>query len=135
MTENVRKVFDILGVEPNERFKFNISYDISNRFFFFDNHLTGYTYFDENEVVKCDWLLQYCLTNTDKIIKIRNKKHVGDLICEEMSSCVNCPLDGVKCGGCDWITLYEKLESFKKIYNDKEIYDICKKRLDEEVEE
>ena len=54
MTDNVRKVFDILGVEPNEKFKVRIldletDYDPNNYI-----PLNGVYYIDENLFVHID---------------------------------------------------------------------------------
>ena len=135
MIENVRKVFDMLGVEPYE--KFQLDYD--NRFFYFGDCLNGYVCFDENDEVgkaECNWLLRHCLKFPSTIIKTQKaKKHVGDLICTGVN-CDDCPL---KCIVCKFayinVSLYEKLEDHYRSFDDKEIYDILKKRLDEEVED
>lgn len=62
------------------------------------------------------------------------KKHVGDKKCEEFHKCENCPFKYLSCGN-KGNTLYEILGLWLNRSNDKEIYDILKKRLDNEVEE
>lgn len=126
MTENVRKVFDMLGVEPYERFRID---GIKEKIFINEDLII-----EDEEGFFRDKLLRPILTSQYKIIKLPKKKHVGDLICSGVN-CDDCPL---KCIDCRFeyinVSLYEKLESFRKIYNDKEIYDFLKKRLDKEVE-
>lgn len=63
-------------------------------------------------------------------------KKLGELKCEEID-CLECPLRAIKCGNIVTSgekTLYQILGNFSK-YQDQEIYDLLKKRLDEEVEE
>ena len=134
MTENVRKVFDILGVEPNERFKLDVKTDERYCLFFIDENLNAFSAI--NDIAGgCDWVLKYCLMNTDKIIKLPKKKHVGDLICKDLK-CENCPLYSINCDAGDaYSNLYRNLEYHYEQFKDKEIYDILKKRLDKEIDE
>lgn len=138
MTENVRKVFDILGVEPNESFKLDSPIVEDNRFFFLDDFLNGYTYIDKNDkvnIAECNWLLRHCLKFPSRIIKTqKRKKHVGNLICKDLK-CENCPLYSINCDiGDSYSNLYEILEFHYKQFKDKEIYDLFKKQLDKELE-
>ena len=64
---------------------------------------------------------------------VKPKKKVGDTICREIC-CYNCPLKMLDCPDNNNRTLFEKLEMVHEEYNDKEIYDILKARLDKEVE-
>ena len=60
-------------------------------------------------------------------------KYIGDLICKDLK-CENCPLYSINCDAGDaYSNLYKILEFCYAHINDKEIYDILKKRLDEEV--
>lgn len=68
MTENVRKIFDILGVEPNERFKIKGNGIFENEFYF-DEKLWGYLV----NSGKVD-ILSQILNGTYKIIKLPKKK-------------------------------------------------------------
>jgi hypothetical protein len=64
-------------------------------------------------------------------------KRVGDLKCEELT-CATCPLRAINCGNIATSvkkTLYEILGNFFPEYQDQEIYDLLKARLDKEVEE
>ena len=93
MTENVRKVFDILGVEPNEEFKINDGlYDFCNTFFISED----LTIFDNDNERRI--LLQKLLNGSYKIIKLPKepkKKKLRDWTMEEYKkwlekNCGNC---------------------------------------------
>ena len=89
MNDNVRKIFDLLGVEPNEKFK-----------------ITGYTYetfyitsglsIIDNDGKKVEFLLQSLLNGMLKIIKLPKKKKLRDLTPEEWNKWL-----GKKCGNCN----------------------------------
>lgn len=61
----------------------------------------------------------------------KTKEKVGNLLCDEVG-CADCPLERC-CWDIPVETLYENLERWNDKYNDKEIYDILKARLDKEV--
>lgn len=133
MTENVRKVFNMLGVEPNERFK---SYDregiIVDGVAYLDEELIGYQIVTGEETYVED-LLSNILNGLFTIIKLPKKKHVGDLQCED-ADCKDCPLYAIHCFPAN-DNLYNILEKWLEVYEDKELYEILKARLDKEVEE
>ena len=99
-------------------------------------------FIDENLIIEDEEgffrnkLLRPILTGQYKIIKISDIQHIGDLTCR-MIDCKHCPLESINCvfGDSDRTTLYEKLEHHYLRFQNKEIYDLLKKRLDEEVEE
>lgn len=131
MTENVRKIFDMLGVEPNEEFKVD-GYDYR---YYIDSNLDICAIVPSRDIMinLCGIFIQI-LKNPKLIIKIPKKKHVGDLKCEEFHKCENCPFKYLSCGN-KGNTLYEILGLWLNRSNDKEIYTILKARLDKEVEE
>ena len=125
MNDNVRKIFDLLGVEPNEKFK-----------------ITGYTYetfyitsglsIIDNDGKKVEFLLQSLLNGMLKIIKLPKKKKLRDLTPEEWdkwkeicsyTSCSECIFRYVSCIRSDreecWV-------NHKDLYSDK--------FLDQEIE-
>lgn len=123
MNDNVRKIFDLLGVEPNEKFK-----------------ITGYTYetfyitsglsIIDNDGKKVEFLLQSLLNGMLKIIKLPKKKKLRDLTPEEWDkwhkncgNCNKCAFNIVSCS-CS----YEK----RSWVNNKDIY--SDKFLDQEIE-
>lgn len=81
MNDNVRKIFDILGVEPNEEFKIK-----SNNDYIFDGHYK----FDENLIVRYNDNrsstigLADLLNGNYKIIKLPKTKKLKDLTYDEM---------------------------------------------------
>ena len=125
MTENVRKIFDMLGVEPNERFKVNGYAPL----YYIDEELKMFNY---DLVCEIPFLIGL-LNGKLSIIKIPKKKHVGDLQCEDVD-CKDCPLYAIHCFP-NPDTLNVVLEKWLEVYGDKEIYEILKARLDKEVEE
>ena len=126
MNDNVRKVFDILGIEPNEEFK--IQYNEK------DSYYIGETlyYIDENLII-CNGLsaaldnrnwLQRIIVGEWQIVKLPKKKKLRDLTEEEYigwwksncnSVCDDCPFNNVYCGPVkdkSWI-------KHKDLYSDK----------------
>lgn len=132
MNEKVRKVFDILGVEPNEKFK--LESDVINTIFYItgDLKLIGITEGVENVFDDCFGFL--LINNIVKLPKEPKKKKLRDLTEEEYEkwldnycnnlnqSCRDCIFNNVNCetdySGC-WI-------------NNKDLY--SDKFLDQEIE-
>ena len=84
---------------------------------------------------KCQYPLSILL---DRAIEILPRpKRIKDLKCETDIECYNCPLIAV-CAmytTFEGLSLYEVLEKNNTLTPDQEIYNLLKKRLDEEVEE
>ena len=96
MTENVRKIFDMLGVEPNEKFKDGGL--ACGHIFTIDENLT---ISDDRETIYI-YLLASLLRGDYKIIKLPKKKKIGDLTVEEYKkwrdkNCSNSDLDCKDC--------------------------------------
>lgn len=131
MNDNVRQIFNMLGVEPNEEFKIN-GYD---RVFYFDKELTLYFHFNQDLNLYSEndeWMdisLQSIINGTNKIIKLpkepnKIKKKLRDLTPEEYKkwsekncepgNCDKCIFRNVSCldGGSCWV-------KHKDIYSDK----------------
>ena len=126
MNENVRKVFDMLGIEPCVWFKVD---GIKEKIFINEDLII-----EDEEGFFRNKLLRPILTGQYKIIKLSDVQHVGDLKCR-MIDCKHCPLESINCYfGIASGTLYEKLEQHYLRFQNKEIYDLLKKRLDEELE-
>lgn len=129
MNDNVRKIFDMLGVEPEEWFKLKDR----NGKYCINKSLYGYRIDECNEGSKCDWILSLVLYNPENIIKLPKepkKKKLRDLTKEEFinfcakydKDCLNCPFHNVHCN-----TFYEKCWVYHKdLYSDK--------FLDQEIE-
>ena len=62
------------------------------------------------------------------------KKKIGELKCRNIK-CSDCPLRILACSSYACQTLFENLEITRDTYDDQEIYNILKARLDKEVEE
>lgn len=127
MTENVRKIFDMLGVEPYEKFMIES---------------VGIVYIDENLIIQDEkgfcldnYYLLSLLTGKRQVLKLPKKKHVGDLTCIDFENCMDCPVRAINSYCRETYSLYDNLKEYNDEIQDKEIYDILKKRLDEEVEE
>lgn len=139
MNDNVRKIFDLLGVEPNEEFKIN-GYD---RVFYFDKELNIHFHFNQDLNLYSEndeWMdisLQSFINGTNKIIKLSKeskqpkKKKLRDWNMEEYKKwlektcknniCDKCIFNNVVCSNADCSWIYHK-----DLYSDK--------FLDQEIE-
>ena len=112
MTENVRKIFDMLGVEPKEKFK--LGGLACGHIFTIDENLT---ISDDRETIYI-YLLASLLRGDYKIIKLPKepkKKKLRDLTPEEYKKwlekncknkiCDECIFSNVVCSnaGCSWV--------------------------------
>ena len=123
MNDNVRKIFDMLGVEPNEEFKViaGDNSDITYKFKF-DENLQGY-YFS-SKWCYADESLRLLLNGYYKIIKLPKKKKLRDLTPEEWdkwqkkncSNCSKCIFANVLCYGS---FVKESWIHHKDVYSDK----------------
>lgn len=93
MKDNVRKVFDMLGVEPNEKFKIEGNGDT---IYYIDEKLYVYR---NNEMLCSDKGLSNLINGYFKIIKIPKTKKLRDLTEEEWNKWKdkNC---NYRCGKC-----------------------------------
>ena len=140
MNDNVRKVFDLLGVEPNEEFKMLLGDSVEFSFKCkIDENLQGYFLNIDTWFIFYE-LLKDLLNGANTIIKLPKKKHVGDKKCLDFKDCKDCPFKVIDCLEADdkkihIYTLYDILDIWFQLYKDQEIYEILKARLDKEVEE
>ena len=125
MTENARKVFDMLGIEPCVWFRVD---GIKEKIYINEDLII-----EDEEGFFRDKLLRPILTGQYKIIKLPKKKHVGDLKCYEFENCMNCPVRAINPYCKEEYSLYDNLEEYNDEIQDSELYDFLKKRLDEEV--
>lgn len=130
MNENVRKVFEMLGVVPYERFKIE---GIDETNYYIDERL--YVLRENKDrlgnVSECDKGLSNILNGNFKIVKIPKKKKLRDLTYDEWykwkkkncdNMCGKCIFDNVKCGA----NSKECWVNHKDLYSDK--------FLDQEIE-
>ena len=128
MNDNVRKVFDMLGVEPNEKFKIEGNGDTIYRI---DEEL--YIYRDD-EILCSDRGLSNLIYGYFKIIKLPKEsktKKLRDLTIEEWDKWKQ-----KNCNNCDkcifrYVSCYNSYENCSWIKN-KDLY--SDKFLDQEVE-
>lgn len=134
MTENVRKIFEMLGVEPNEKFK--LESDATNTIYYITEDLKfiGINKNVENNFDDCfRLLLTNKIGNIIKLPKEPKKKKLRDLTREEWDrwlkkncgtcNCDKCVFDKASC---------EASYSDRSWVNNKEIY--SEKFLNQEIE-
>ena len=124
MNDNVRKVFKILGVEPNEKFRIKGNGDT---IYYIDEKL--YVYRDDR--ILCNDKSLSNLISYFKIIKIPKTKKLRDLTEEEWSKWKR-----KNCNNCDkcifrYVSCYNSYENCSWI-NNKDAY--SDKFLDQEIE-
>lgn len=128
MNDNAKKIFEMLGVEPNEKFTVMPKRNVESEVLHIDTRLRVLT--DTSNIVA--EALRYLLTGDWQIVKLPKKKKLRDLTEEEyekwgntnckVSVCANCLFANVYCIKNDnrfWI-------KHKDLYSDK--------FLDQEVE-
>ena len=132
MTDNARKIFDILGVEPNERFKIKRGDKIFKEIYYFDERIYIHSENDDSTYIP---MLNNILNGEYKIIKLtKKKKKLRDLTPEEYEkwsqkncygrcNCDKCIFNKVKCNGS---SLNRSWVDNKDLYSDK--------FLDQEIE-
>lgn len=133
MNENVRKVFDMLGVEPNEEFE--VVLNDNNKFPYklkFDENLQGYCFRNEWRLDEC--LLRFLLSGTYKITKLPKepkKKKLRDLTMEEYKKWCNKNCYSYNCNKCIFRNVC-CLYDFDCWIHHKDLY--SDKFLDQEIE-
>ena len=129
MNENVRKVFDILGVEPNEKFKVKDTEGISEETYYLDENLLVY-----GEVVGVIHLnfLNKALNGTYKIIKLPKTKKLRDLTEKEFDNWVNKNCDNGILSCRDCVFRYVNCDKHFKWIHHKDLY--SDKFLNQEIE-
>lgn len=137
MNDNVKKVFEMLGVKPNEKFKIRVGNKVNDELYFLDDTLTIFSIGrvvglngDDIGFEAKQGMLRLLLSGKNEIVKLPKKKKLRDITIEEYttwktkncSKCKNCIFKNVNCSeysaGC-WI-------------NNKDLY--SDKFLDQEVE-
>lgn len=106
------KVGDIIRVR-NEDYKITEYYELRT----LDNEHT----YNLGDFVKEDYEI------------IKPKKKIGEQFCKDIQ-CAKCPIKILNCGGRQYNTLFEIIAYLKDYYDDKEVYDMFKARLDKEIE-
>ena len=132
MNEKVKKVFELLGVEPNEEFEVMLKDNSKFSYKFkFDEDLQGYCFRDKWRL-EGD-LLRFLLSGTYQIIKLPKepkKKKLRDLTMEEYEKwrdkncnymCGKCPFNHVVCEYLDCWVINKDLYSEKFLNQEIEV--------------
>lgn len=130
MTDNARKIFDMLGVEPNERFKIKRGDKIFKEIYYFDERIYIHSENDDSSYIP---MLNNILNGEYKIIKLtKKKKKLRDLTVEEYKKWVDnyCADGHIACKGC----IFSGSDCSIKFgwINHKDLY--SDKFLDQEIE-
>lgn len=128
MTDNARKIFDMLGVEPNERFKIKRGDKIFKEIYYFDERIYIHTENDDSTYIP---MLNNILNGEYKIIKLtKKKKKLRDLTVEEYKKWFARENRHIRCEGC----IFSGSDCSIKFgwINHKDLY--SDKFLDQEIE-
>ena len=129
MNDNIRKIFNMLGVEPNEKFKVKDTEGISKETLYFDENL--FVHGDSSGLIYINFLNKV-LNGTLTIIKPPKKKKLRDLTIEEYKKWLEIRCDRYdRCDNCVFknvICIYDKdcWVHHKDLYSDE--------FLDQEIE-
>lgn len=134
MNDNVKKVFNLLGIEPNEKFKLAGK---DNAIYCLTENLTGSLFDERGEKYEfiVEWLLPSMLINPERIIKLPKepikKKKLRDLTKEEYDKWLY-----KNCGDCSEC-IFRKVMCADSCYkdswiNNKDLY--CDEFLNQEIE-
>lgn len=134
MNDNVKKIFEMLGVEPDEAFKIQDAFnDCDGHKYCLDTNLDTYRIKDDGtQAYYSELAVLKILKGIYKIVKLSKTKKLRDLTLEEYKkwegtycpkiACENCPFYTLSCNSssdCCWV-------SHKDMFSDK--------FLDQEVE-
>ena len=130
MIDNIRKIFDMLGVKPNERFTIKRGNKISEEVYYFDEKLDIYS---ESHGLIYTTILNKLLNGIYEIVKLpKKKKKLRDLTVEEYEKCLAkyCKNGHIECKGC----IFSGTDCSIKFgwINHKDLY--SDKFLDQEIE-
>ena len=133
MTDNVRKVFDMLGVEPYEKFKIK---GRDNDLYCLTENLSGYVFDKKGKSHESiiEWLLRYLLINPETIIKLpkeSKKKKLRDITLEEYKKWLNKNCKNTSCDSCNFNNVACNM-GIRSWVNNKDLY--SDKFLDQEIE-
>ena len=126
MNDNVRKIFDMLGVEPNEKFIIDGLYGT----FYFDQHLNINNEYD----CPAGFGLQSFINGLYKIIKLpkeSKKKKLRDITLEEYKKWLNKNCKNTSCDSCNFNNVACNM-GIRSWVNNKDLY--SDKFLDQEIE-
>ena len=132
MNENVRKIFDMLGVEPNEEFKITDS----NREYYIDNELNVHCFACNDEIKLNSSLMINIIKGKYKIIKLQKepikKKKLRYLTMEEYKRWQKTNCDNIDCNKCIFFNIACHKYHVNCWVDHKELY--SDKFLNQEIE-
>lgn len=128
MNDNAKKIFEMLGVEPNEKFtvmsKINVDYEVLH----IDTRLRVLT--DTSNIVA--EALRHLLTGEWQIVKLPKKKKLRDLTEEEYDKWKDVNCSKIACKECPFNNVACNISNTSCWVNHKDLY--SDKFLDQEVE-
>lgn len=135
MEEDVKKIFNILGVEPNEKFKLcfsdNASFLEDNTFYFNDELQCCYIDKYLGERYRED-ILRRLFTGNLVIVKLFKKKKLRDWTIDDLKKWTNVNCRELTCDGCLFRNVFCSTYGIRVWIKHKELY--SDKFLDQEVE-
>lgn len=139
MNENIKKVFEMLGVEPNEEFKIRVGNKVSDELYFLDDTLT---IFSIGKVVGLNGddigyeakqgMLRLLLSGKNEIVKLPKKKKLRDWTIDDLKKWTNVNCRELTCDGCLFRNVFCSTYGIRVWINNKDLY--SDKFLDQEVE-
>lgn len=128
MNDNVKKVFEMLGVKPNEKFNVMSKGKVDSQVLRIDTGLRVLT--DTSNIVA--EALRYLLTGEWQIVKLPKKKKLRDLTEEDFKKWNEAICSKTVCSDCPFTNVYCCINNKRFWIKHKELY--SDKFLDQEVE-
>lgn len=129
MNDNVKKIFEMLGVKPNEKFNVMSKGKVDSEVLHIDTRLRVLTE-TSNIVAEA---LRYLLTGEWQIVKLPKKKKLRDLTEEDFKKWTKANCCKTVCSDCLFCNVYCDSNIAKRVWiNHKDLY--SDKFLDQEVE-
>lgn len=139
MNDNVGKVFDMLGVKPNEKFKIRVGNKVNDELYFLDDTLT---IFSIGKVVGLNGddigyeakqgMLRLLLSGKNEIVKLPKKKKLRDWTMDDLKKWTNVNCRELTCDGCLFRNVFCSTYGIRVWIKHKDLY--SDKFLDQEVE-
>lgn len=135
MNENVKKVFDMLSVKPNEKFKIRDDKNKEPRYrYFFDDNLT--LKFLNDTCEECFFAsaktFMELIKGTYTIVKLPKKKKLRDWTIDDLKKWTNVNCRELTCDGCLFRNVFCSTYGIRVWIKHKDLY--SDKFLDQEVE-
>lgn len=134
MTERTRKIFDLLGVEPDEKFKIKDEYEDEYKYKDTIFHITDAFYLIDDTDATYYELFRQLLTGEYTIVKLPKTKKLRDLTEDEFENWrrKNCVCGNMICEKCPFHHVDCDADSYDFWMKHKDLY--SNKFLDQEIE-